>query len=1207
MNIDYVTTMIRKKSATIEKIRQSPLFDETRYRAATGLAQNTDAVKHYLKNWKTVGVSPSEFFDPEFYTNTYADIRQKKTNPLKHYVLYGWKEGRAPSPSFDRAAFLKTHPGIDPATIDPAAACVMLYGSYHWRSQQIHKLGEGSPKEVIAHVPAGNPEMERDCRAIFDNSFYASMYRDVARSGMEPFQHYMQFGHREDRSPSAAFDTFYYRRKYLNNSLSLNPLEHYISHGRKVGLSAIPSHRQIIQLDHSKNRVQNFDFCVHLHCYYPELLGEFASAFRALPAGCEVIITVCTAADQQFVENYLRSFEIDINYRVELTPNVGRDIASFLIAARKIWSRHEWVLHLHTKRSPHITWGDEWRRYLIDSLIGSTETISAIGQLIADNPNAAVVFPENFYEIKKFTLENHNIDASRVVLNSLGVDATFADHGVPFPAGSMGFYRTSKLNGIADRFSSYEMFDEEKGQLDRTVAHVLERIFSTYAYAQGGEVVEYQFERRIEYGKPLPCFGREASSSVVTSAWPRDTPKAAKLPSLPLAPLRSVFNGRSLELSWVIPSFQKGAGGHMTIFRMISFLAKFGHRQTVWIQNAFNFPNEQAAKSAINNWYIDLPDTVHVMFLPEDLRQLSGDAIIATDCWTAFPVSRAQRFLERFYLVQDHESEFHPTGENRLTVEQTYQLGLAGLCAGRWLEQLMQEKGMWARSWDLCADHKHYFPAKSRIENDIPRIAFYARPYTPRRAVQLGFAALEVLHQRGQRFRVDLFGEDNIQVDYDFPHTQHGVLDHDQLADLYRSVDIGLVFSATNYSLIPLEMAACGLPVVELDVPSTRKIFENDEVCFAQPTPIGIADAIESLLNDRVERQRLAEAGRAYVSSRDWEHSARDLEAAIFERLKEKGYESIDPIALCSAHVRKFGKASVVIPTFNAGKDFRKVLDAVTTQATDFKYDVVVVDSASTDETPQIVQEFGSRGVRLHAIEKQSFQHGATRNLGISLTDGAYTAVLTQDALPANDKWLENLLAGFKMGTHIGGVTGRHHAYLDHGPFIARDLEGHFQRLAWLPNVYDPFIGLPSCFYPGSPTETMLGLFYSDNNSAVSRSVWEKVKYPEIEWGEDYVFARNLRELGFQKAYVDNAIVIHSHGFEKTSTFESAIAEGRFWAKEFGIKLVDNPKAATSAQDAIDQSFALQKGLSVGSLRERQKYNKAVNEGRHLGWKLSIE
>ena len=193
------------------------------------------------------------------------------------------------------------------------------------------------------------------------------------------------------------------------------------------------------------------------------------------------------------------------------------------------------------------------------------------------------------------------------------------------------------------------------------------------------------------------------------------------------------------------------------------------------------------------------------------------------------------------------------------------------------------------------------------------------------------------------------------------------------------------------------------------------------------------------------------------------------------------------------------------------------------------------------------------------------------------------------------------------MGTHIGGVTGRHHAYLDHGPFIARYLEGHFQRLAWLPNVYDPSICLPICFYPGSPTETMLGLFYSDNNSAVSRSFWEKVKYPEIEWGEDYVFARNLRELGFQKAYVDNAIVIHSHGFENTSTFESAIAEGRFWAKEFGIKLVDNPKAATSAQDAIDQSFALQKGLSVGSLRERQKYNKAVNEGRHLGWKLSIE
>ena len=45
------------------------------------------------------------------------------------------------------------------------------------------------------------------------------------------------------------------------------------------------------------------------------------------------------------------------------------------------------------------------------------------------------------------------------------------------------------------------------------------------------------------------------------------------------------------------------------------------------------------------------------------------------------------------------------------------------------------------------------------------------------------------------------------------------------LADLYRRATVGVVFSATNYSLIPHEMMACGLPVVELDGESTRADF----------------------------------------------------------------------------------------------------------------------------------------------------------------------------------------------------------------------------------------------------------------------------------------------------------------------------------------------------------------------------------------------
>jgi hypothetical protein len=34
---------------------------------------------------------------------------------------------------------------------------------------------------------------------------------------------------------------------------------------------------------------------------------------------------------------------------------------------------------------------------------------------------------------------------------------------------------------------------------------------------------------------------------------------------------------------------------------------------------------------------------------------------------------------------------------------------------------------------------------------------------------------------------------------------------------------------------------------------------------------------------------------------------------------------------------------------------------------------------------------------------------------------------------------------------------------------------------------------------------------YSDNNSAMARAVWQEIPYPEVEWGEDQVWAFEIR------------------------------------------------------------------------------------------------
>ena len=66
-----------------------------------------------------------------------------------------------------------------------------------------------------------------------------------------------------------------------------------------------------------------------------------------------------------------------------------------------------------------------------------------------------------------------------------------------------------------------------------------------------------------------------------------------------------------------------------------------------------------------------------------------------------------------------------------------------------------------------------------------------------------------------------------------------GILDAEALATLYRKCTIGFVLSGTNYSLVPNEMMACGLPVVDIDAEHTRLSYEPETAVLAEPTPKG--------------------------------------------------------------------------------------------------------------------------------------------------------------------------------------------------------------------------------------------------------------------------------------------------------------------------------------------------------------------------------
>jgi len=271
-------------------------------------------------------------------------------------------------------------------------------------------------------------------------------------------------------------------------------------------------------------------------------------------------------------------------------------------------------------------------------------------------------------------------------------------------------------------------------------------------------------------------------------------------------------------------------------------------------------------------------------------------------------------------------------------------------------------------------------------------------------------------------------------------------------------------------------------------------------------------------------------------------------------------------------------KASVIIPTKNPGPVFRQVLTSVLNQDVNFDYEVLVIDSGSTDGTLDYLSGIDDPRLRLHCIEPQSFGHGRTRNLGISMTSGEYAALITHDATPANSHWLSGLVSAAEADPQIAGVFGRHLSYPDASPFMAHELEQHFSGFDQFQVI---FIEDQERYDCDTGYRQMLH-FFSDNNALVRRSVWESFPYPDVEFAEDQIWAQKIIEAGYKKAYARDAVVFHSHNYGLFERLQRSFDEAYAFRCLFGYVLCDRLTTLTRSWLALtkrDMAFARAAGL----------------------------
>jgi len=262
-------------------------------------------------------------------------------------------------------------------------------------------------------------------------------------------------------------------------------------------------------------------------------------------------------------------------------------------------------------------------------------------------------------------------------------------------------------------------------------------------------------------------------------------------------------------------------------------------------------------------------------------------------------------------------------------------------------------------------------------------------------------------------------------------------------------------------------------------------------------------------------------------------------------------------------------KVSVVIPTFNGGKNLIRCISSVLAQKVGCPFEIVIIDSESNDgsiiEIKRMLKE-SHISHKIISIKQKDFKHGHSRNKAIQNCTGEIIALLTQDAIPVNNTWLSNLIFPFETDSKIAGVFGRHEAYKSHSVLLKRDIKNHFLKMEDLTirEIFD------SGEYNENEKIRQKLHFFSNNNSAIKKSVWASNPFPDVLFGEDQTWAKIVLEKGFKTSYQKDSVVYHSHDYGLMETFERTSIEVRFFKKYFDYDLsVSIPRFCLSVSKSV--------------------------------------
>lgn len=257
----------------------------------------------------------------------------------------------------------------------------------------------------------------------------------------------------------------------------------------------------------------------------------------------------------------------------------------------------------------------------------------------------------------------------------------------------------------------------------------------------------------------------------------------------------------------------------------------------------------------------------------------------------------------------------------------------------------------------------------------------------------------------------------------------------------------------------------------------------------------------------------------------------------------------------------------VVIPTYKPGKEFETTLNMLLSQTK--QPDHIFIMNTEPAFWEESFQRLDSKIVVTH-IKKEEFDHGGTRNAGGAKSKADILLFMTQDAVPADEKLIEQLLRYFQR-EKTAAVYARQLPKKDCSPLEAYTRSFNYPEKVQVKTKAD--------------LETMgIKTFFCSNVCAAYRRdifVERQGFFRPSIFNEDMIYCGGLIQDGYEVCYAADARVYHSHNYSCVEQLKRNF--------DLGVSQADHPEIFSSVSSE-NEGIKMVKKTALHFIKEKKPW-----------------